>query len=221
MPALYLTGSSGALSASIRELYLERGWEVVGFDRKDDGFKHTQYQFIAANALDAASMFEAFNRPTSPPRALIATVGGIKPWMNAEEIPPTDFDLVIQLNLHSVFYAIRAALGRMYEAATGTIITIGAEPALRPEAKKAAYVAAKAGVIALTRVIAEEGKERGVNANVIVPTMIHTKANEEWGTAEEIPKWTPPESIAETAFFLCSEAGKSINGAVIRMPNRL
>ncbi len=221
MPTLYLTGSSGALSAAIREVFLEKKWDVAGFDRKDDGFKHASYQFVVSNSLDAESMLAAFAKVGSAPRALIATVGGVRPWQTIEKISPADFDFVVQLNLNSVFYAIRAALPMMYSAGVGTIVTIGAEPALRPEANKAAYVAAKAAVIALTRTVAEEGKSHGVNANVIVPTVIHTKANEEWGAPEEISKWTPPVSIAETAFFLSSEAGRAINGSVIRMPGGL
>ncbi len=104
----------------------------------------------------------------------------------------------------------------------GTIISIGAEPALSPSAKKGGYVAAKAGVIALTNVIAEEGKDAGVNANCIVPTVIHTKANEEWGSPEEIPKWTKPEGhLLRCVYSFLAEAGKAVNGAVIRMPNRM
>jgi NAD(P)-dependent dehydrogenase (short-subunit alcohol dehydrogenase family) len=70
-------------------------------------------------------------------------------------------------------------------------------------------------------VLAEEGKTRGITANSIVPTVIHTTTNESWGSAEEIPKWTEPSDIAALCFFLSSDAGKSVNGSVIRMPNRM
>jgi NAD(P)-dependent dehydrogenase (short-subunit alcohol dehydrogenase family) len=103
----------------------------------------------------------------------------------------------------------------------GTIISIGAEPAMRPSANKGGYIAAKAGVMALTQVLAEEGKSRGVNANSIVPTVIHTKANEAWGSTDEIPKWTEPKDIAAMCFFLSSANGKAVNGSIIRMPNRM
>ncbi len=221
MPTLYLTGSSGALASVIRSLYLEREWSVVGFDRTNDGFQHRDFEFIETDMLDVDSVAEAFSKANKMPRALIATVGGVKPWSTVEEIVPEDFDFVVRLNLHSAFYAVRAALPLMYVAGVGSIVTIGAETGLRPEPKKAAYVAAKAGVIAFTMSVAEEGKLRGVNANVIVPTVIHTKANESWGSPEDIAKWTPPESIAEAVFFLTSEPGKAINGAVIRMPNKM
>jgi NAD(P)-dependent dehydrogenase (short-subunit alcohol dehydrogenase family) len=134
-------------------------------------------------------------------------------------MPIEDFRFLFELNLASFFISAKQAMLLMPGA--GTIISIGAEPALSPSAKKGGYVAAKAGVIALTSVIAEEGKAVGINANCIVPTVIHTKANEEWGTPDEIPKWTKPEDIAAMCLFLSSEAGKAVNGAVIRMPNRM
>ena len=103
----------------------------------------------------------------------------------------------------------------------GSIVTMGAETALKPDPKKAAYVAAKAAVIAFTQTIALETKEYGVNANCIVPTVIHTKANESWGAAEDIPRWTKPEDIAALCLFLASDEGKAVNGAVLRVPNKM
>ena len=224
MPLLFLTGASGALATAVRSLYLERGWQVAGFDHRNDGFASDTYQFYECNALDDGAMNAAITTATQQhgaPRALIATVGGVKPWKAVQEITADDFKFLIDLNLNSAFYALRSTLPLMQQAGIGSIVTIGAAPALTHDAKKGGYVAAKAGLIALTQVVANEGKEYGVNANSIVPTTIHTKANEEWGSPEEIPKWTPPESIAEACFLLTSEAGRAINGAVITMPNKM
>jgi NAD(P)-dependent dehydrogenase (short-subunit alcohol dehydrogenase family) len=224
MPILFLTGSSGALATAIRNLYLDRGWQVAGFDRKNDGFVHEGFRFFETDSINegaiSASITTAAQQLGSP-RALIATVGGVKPWKPIQDTPADDYRFLIDLNLSSAFYVIRATIPCMQQAGSGSIITIGAAPALTHDANKSGYVAAKAGLIALTQVVANEGKEYGVNANCIVPTVIHTRANEEWGTPEEIPKWTPPESIAETCFHLTSDAGHAINGAIITMPNKL
>ncbi|HWF43398.1 MAG TPA: SDR family oxidoreductase, partial [Candidatus Kapabacteria bacterium] len=150
---------------------------------------------------------------------LIATVGGVKPWKPVSETSLEDFRYLMELNLVSFFLAAKYAMLNMREG--GAIVSIGAELALRPTANKGGYIASKAGVISLTQVLAEEGKTRGITANSIVPTVIHTKANESWGSAEEIPKWTEPRDIAALCFFLSSDAGKSVNGSVIRIPNRL
>jgi NAD(P)-dependent dehydrogenase (short-subunit alcohol dehydrogenase family) len=222
MAVLFLTGSTGALGSAIRKTYLDNGWSVAGFSHEDDGFTDENYRFWAVDATNESSIEQAFSdavQQLGSPRALVATIGGVKPWKSVSEMPIEDFRFLFELNLASFFIASKQATRLMKE--DGTIISIGAEPALSPSAKKGGYVAAKAGVIALTRVIAEEGKAMGITANCIVPTTIHTKANEEWGTPEEIPKWTKTEDIAAMCFFLSSEAGKAVNGAVIRMPNRM
>ena len=154
-----------------------------------------------------------------PPDSVIATVGGVRPWKMLTDTTMEDFRSLIDLNLLSFFLAAKHGMQQMTMG--GAIISIGAEPALEPSAKKGGYVAAKAGVIALTRVAAEEGKANRITANCIVPTIIRTKSNEEWGSTEDISKWTSPSDIASMCFFLTSEAGKAVNGAVIRMPGKM
>ncbi len=222
MSVLFLTGSTGALGSAIRTKYLDDGWSVAGFSHEDDGFTDERYRFYAFDATNEADVEKSFAQAVldlGSPRALVATIGGVRPWKSVADLTIDDFRFLFELNLSSFFISAKQAMKLM--SVEGTIISIGAEPALSPSAKKGGYVAAKAGVIALTRVIAEEGKERGINANCIVPTTIHTKANEEWGSPDEIPKWTKPEDIAAMCLFLSSGAGKTVNGAVIRMPNRM
>jgi NAD(P)-dependent dehydrogenase (short-subunit alcohol dehydrogenase family) len=222
MPTLFLTGSSGALGSAICNYYLDKGWTVAGFSHTKDSFTHERFRFYSMDATNEESVEAAFTAAASDlgkPRALIATIGGVRPWKTVAETSVDDFRSLLRLNLLSFF--ITAKYGMRLIGDPGTIISIGAEPALEPSAKKSGYVAAKSGVIALTRVLAEEGKSIGITANSIVPTIIHTKANEEWGSADEIPKWTAPEDIAAICFFLTSDAGKAVNGAVIRMPNKM
>ncbi|MEO6940719.1 MAG: SDR family oxidoreductase [Candidatus Kapaibacterium sp.] len=221
---LFLTGATGALASSIRDHFLNEGWNVAGFDIRDNGFTHENYKAYRVDGSVEAQVQGAFDKAMTEigtPEALIATVGGVKPWTNIDEMKYEDFEFIIRLNLSTTFLAVKHAMRLMRIAGSGAIITIGAEPGLKPEAKKSAYVAAKAAVIALTRAVAEEGKSAGITANSIVPTTIHTKANEEWGTDDEIPKWTAPEDIAATCFFLASKPGRAINGATIRIPNRM
>jgi NAD(P)-dependent dehydrogenase (short-subunit alcohol dehydrogenase family) len=224
MSTLYLTGSSGGLGRVIRQYYLERGWSVVGFDLRGDEYEHSNYLFVAFDSADEKSVEAAFlegAKRFGAPRALIATIGGIKPWASIENVDINDFLFVLQLNLTSAFIAIKHAVKLMKPSGVGSIVTIGAETALRHEQKKSAYVAAKAAVIALTQEVALETKEYGVNTNCIVPNVIHTKANEEWGTPEEMKKWTAPDDIAALCYHLSSESGRAINGSVIRIPNKL
>jgi NAD(P)-dependent dehydrogenase (short-subunit alcohol dehydrogenase family) len=220
---LFLTGSSGALGSAIRAFYLGMGWEIAGFDAFDDGFRGEGFAFYKIDSTDEASVsdtFDAASKSIGLPSQLIATIGGLKPWAGADDLSFADFKFVVDLNLLSTFLCTKAAIRLMKPQASGSIVTLGADTALHSEPKKSAYIAAKAAVIAYTQAIAEETKEYGVTANCIIPKVIHTKANEEWGTPEEIPRWTDPADIAAFCYYLASESGKAINGAAIRLPNK-
>jgi NAD(P)-dependent dehydrogenase (short-subunit alcohol dehydrogenase family) len=222
MPTLFLTGSTGALAQAIRDRFLAEGWAVAGFARGGDTFSHQSYRSYTTDMTDEGSVatsFEAASKELGSPRALVATVGGVKPWRTIAETTTEDFRALLELNLVSFFLSAKHAMKLMSEE--GSIISIGAEAALEPTAKRGGYAASKAGLVALSRVLAEEGKSVGITSNVIVPTIIDTPANREWGSPDDIPKWTKTEDIAATCLFLSSDAGRAVNGAVIRMPNRM
>jgi NAD(P)-dependent dehydrogenase (short-subunit alcohol dehydrogenase family) len=82
-------------------------------------------------------------------------------------------------------------------------------------AKMAAYGAAKAGVVALMRSVADEERDSGVRANAVAPTAIRTAANlRDMGEKEQ---YVERQEVAETVMFLCSESARSISGQVIRL----
>jgi NAD(P)-dependent dehydrogenase (short-subunit alcohol dehydrogenase family) len=224
MNTLYLTGSSGGLGTATRRYFLDKGWNVAGMDVHEDGFSDPHYFFQKFDSSDEASVetvFKTANARFGAPRLLFATIGGLKPWAAHEEMSIEDFRFVLDLNIISTFTCVKQATKLMKPLGIGSIVTMGAETALKPDPKKSAYVAAKSAVIAFTQTIALETKEYGINANCIVPTVINTKANESWGALEDIPKWTKPEDIAALCLFLASDEGKAVNGAVLRVPNKM
>lgn len=99
-------------------------------------------------------------------------------------------------------------------------MTIGAQSVLHPVPNRAAYSAAKSAVVSLTQSVAEEGRAHGIRANCILPSIINTPANREWGSPEEIQKWVTPEAIARTIADLLAPTN-DVNGAVIPMYGRL
>lgn len=222
MQILYLTGVPGALASVVRDLYIEAGWQVVGFGRSMDTYSHAAYRFIQMDATDEQSVSLAFEKAVEcvgRPHVLIATVGGVRSWKPIAETSTDDFEALLRLNLLSLFLTSKHAMKILEDG--GRLISIGAESAMHPSANRGAYVAAKAGVMSLTKVLAKEGRSRSVTANCIVPTVIRTAANEEWGSPEDIVKWTTPEDIARMCLFLCSDSGSSVNGSFIEMPGRM
>ena len=127
-----------------------------------------------------------------------------------------DFDFLMNLNLRSYYLASREAMKLLAGGSGGRIVGIASMQGIRPGAKHGGYGVAKAGVVALTSILADEGHEHGITANAIAPSIIDTPANREWGSAEDIKKWVTPQQIAEAIEHLLSDAGKAVNGSVIQ-----
>jgi NAD(P)-dependent dehydrogenase (short-subunit alcohol dehydrogenase family) len=146
---------------------------------------------------------------------LLHVAGG---WSGGQPLGETsveDWDRMLALNLRAAFLLSRAVLSAMVEAGWGRIVHISSKTAVEPRAKQAAYTVSKMGLIALTEVIAAEVKGSGVTANVILPSIIDTPANRASMPKTDPAKWVPPERIAATTRFLCSDDAASTNGARI------
>jgi NAD(P)-dependent dehydrogenase (short-subunit alcohol dehydrogenase family) len=147
--------------------------------------------------------------------ALLNTVGGWSGGKPVQETPLEEWDRMIALNLRSAFLLSRAVLPPMLEAGWGRIVHVASKTAVAPRAKQAAYAVSKMGLITLVEVIAAEVKGTGVTANVILPSIIDTPANRRMMPKADPTRWVPPEQIAATMRFLCSDDAGSINGARI------
>jgi NAD(P)-dependent dehydrogenase (short-subunit alcohol dehydrogenase family) len=122
----------------------------------------------------------------------------------------------LSINLGSAYGATRAFLPFL-RSDRGAIVFMAAAAVL-PGAKVAgmsAYVAAKAGVVALMRCVAQEERGNGVRANALAPTAIRTTTN--LGTMGDKFPYVERESIAAMIVFLCSEAAANVNGQVIEL----
>lgn len=223
MPVLFLTGASGALGSITKSIFLEQGWSVAGFTHISDTFQAEGYRGFIMNATDETSVMTAFQAASmgvGKPDLIISTVGGIRSWKTIRDTPAEDVRYLLELNYVSAFLSVKFGMELMEESG-GAIVLIGADTALKPGPKRAAYSSSKAAVIHLTQAAAEEGKEIGVSVNCVVPNTLKTKDNESWGKPEQIATWTDPSAIAETCMFLASPAGRQINGAILRIPNRV
>jgi 3-hydroxybutyrate dehydrogenase len=153
------------------------------------------------------------------------------------EFPPERFALMMRVMVEAPFLLARAALPKMYERSFGRVINISSHLGIRAVAYKAAYVAAKHGLIGLSDVIALEGAAHGVTSNAICPTYARTPLVENqvadqakaYGITEEevieqiflslpaIKRFVEPTEIAELVAFLCTSAASFITGATHTM----
>ncbi|MCM2398796.1 3-hydroxybutyrate dehydrogenase [Rhizobium sp. S95] len=160
---------------------------------------------------------------------------GIQHVSPVEDFPEHKWDQIIAINLNSSFHTIRAAVPAMKAKRHGRIINVASAHGLIASPFKSAYVAAKHGIMGLTKSVALELAEFGVTANAICPGYVLTplvekqipdtaKARgitEEQVKSEVMLKFQPTkefvavEEVAATALFLASDAAKQITGTHI------
>src|SRR3546814_10800333 len=113
-----------------------------------------------------------------------------------------------------------AGLPHMMGGGWGRIVTIGSRMAVDPGAKCGAYSVSKAGLVALTRTIAAETVDKGVTANVVLPSTIDTPANRAAMPSADPGRWVSPEAVADLVLWLASDGAAAVNGAVIPVYGR-
>ncbi len=162
---------------------------------------------------------------------------GIQHVAPADEFPDDKWDAIMAINLSAAFHAIKAALPGMKRRKWGRIINIASTHGLVASAGKAAYVAAKHGLVGLTKVVAIETANTGITCNAICPGWVLTplvqkqveaRAKEAGITVEQAKeellrekqpmlRFTTPEDIGALAVFLCSESATTMTGAALAM----
>lgn len=162
---------------------------------------------------------------------------GIQHVSPVEAFPPERWDAIIAINLTSAFHTTRLALPAMRAANWGRIINVASVHGLVASAQKSAYVAAKHGIVGLTKVVALETATTGVTCNAICPGWVLTPlvqkqvdakaaalglSNEEatrllLGEKEPSMQFTTPEELGELAVFFCSPAANNVRGVAWNM----
>jgi len=131
-----------------------------------------------------------------------------------ESAPPREWDDMLRANLSTVHGLCRAALPHLGRRG-GSVVTVGSRLAEAGGAGAAAYAVSKAAVVALTRVLALENRDRGVRFNCVMPSIIDTAANRAAMPGADTSRWTPPSAIARVVLFLLSPESAAISGAVL------
>ena len=136
---------------------------------------------------------------------------------------PEQWDEVLDTNLRSLFFTCKAAARVMLRQRSGRIINIASVVGLTGNVGQANYVAAKAGVIGLTKALARELGSRGITVNAIAPGLIATDMTDELsaehrGALERriaLGRLGTPEDVAHAAVFLASDGAAYITGQVL------
>ena len=241
-----VTGSTSGIGLGLAKALAAQGANIVmnGFGEVDAAVAQVkalgvQVSYHGADMSKPAEI-EAMVRHAD------ATFGGVDVLVNnagiqhvarVENFPPERWDAVIAINLSSAFHASRFALPGMQARNWGRILNIASVHGLVASAEKSAYVAAKHGLVGLTKVTALENAISGVTCNAICPGWVLTPlvqkqvdakaaalgiSNEEAKRqllAEKEPslQFTTPEELGALAVFLCSKAADNVRGVAWNM----
>ena len=168
---------------------------------------------------------------------ILVNNAGIQFTAAVEEFPEEKWDAIIAINLSSSFHAIKAAVPLMRQNKFGRIVNIASAHGLVASEHKSAYVAAKHGIVGLTKVVALETAEAGITVNAICPGWVHTplvqkqiedKAREGnisvaqatanlLGEKQPNQRFVKAENIGAMIAFLAGDNGDAMTGEIISM----
>lgn len=233
-----VTGAARGIGYAIALRLAQEGASVVLFDLCPEEAGAASAAAIAAETGSAAKFVRCdvsdYEMVQSEVKAVIKELGGVDILVNNAGIcrdkvllamSEQDWDMVLNINLKSMFNTIKACYRNFMKKKSGKIINISSVSGLMGNAAQANYTAAKGGVIALTKTVARELATRGVNCNAVAPGAIETPMTASMDqTALQALLATVPmghmgkaEDIAACVAFLASDDAKYITGEVIRV----
>src|ERR1700728_4524752 len=245
-----VTGSTSGIGLAIAEALAAAGCDVVitglgggaqiNAMARDLSNQHKiRASYIPADLVSPAeirNLVATAEHQLGAPQVLVNNAG-VQFVAPLQEFPDQQWDQIVAVNLSAAFHATKACLPAMQRAAWGRVINISAAHGLVASPGKSAYVAAKHGLIGLTKVTALENASFGITANAICPGWVRTPLVEAQiqaraaaggisvreaeqqiiGEKQAIMEFTAPAQIAELALFLCSDSASTVTGAAISM----
>jgi len=219
-----ITGAAGNLGRAVAEAFLARGANLVLVDLKNEALQRvfgagdSRRLLAAANLLDQAQLdamamqaVERFGRID----VLANLAGGFRMGEPVHATTDTTWKFLLDINAGTLLHAVRAVVPRMLAQGGGRIVNVGAFAAQKGAAQMGAYIAAKSAVIRLTETLAAELRDRKINVNCVLPTIIDTPENRAAMPDADPGRWVAPADLASVIVFLASDDARAIHGAAL------
>jgi len=222
-----ITGASGGLGRVLVQQFAERGARLALLDRNPErlrqlvlDLKLTEDRYLLSDSdltepeavrAAAGDVVARFGRA----EILLNLVGGFVGGKKVVELAGDDLSAMLQQHVWTTFHLAQAFVPHFVANGWGRFLVISSPRALNPGGNSAAYAIGKAGEEVLTLSLAQELKDTGVTANVILVRSIDVEHRRDRDPTSENASWTTPEEIASAVMYLCTDEARMVNGARI------
>ena len=232
-----ITGASRGIGKAIAMAFAKEGANVAFTDIvKDENFENTEKELNALGIKAKGYVSDAgdFEGSQKTVDEILKDFGRVDVLVNNAGITRDNlllrmtedqWDLVIKVNLKSVFNMTKAVLRTMMKQRSGSIINISSVVGVSGNAGQANYSASKAGIIGFTKSVAKELGSRNIRSNAIAPGFIMTDmtkqlpedVKKDWYKNIPLGRGGEPEEVAKVAVFLASDLASYVTGQVINV----
>lgn len=227
---VFVTGAAGGIARATVSLFAERGWRVIGVDRKEFGEDFPKDGlFIHADISDPSQLETIFEEVKAfcPTLDAVVNSAGIQVSKPILETTVEEWDEVIATNLRPMFLGAKYEYPLLAAAGGGAIVNISSVHAIQTSANIGAYAASKGGILALTRAMAIEFANGNIRVNAVLPGAVdtpmlrsglergHLAGASETDRLDNLARKTvngrigKPEEIAQAIYFLADSTQSS------------
>ena len=219
-----VTGAAGNLGRAVASAFAAEGANLVLLDQRQDVLEKScagtegTHLLLPTDLLDQEQVHRAVTAAVQRfgrIDVLCNLAGGFRMGPKLHDTTDQTWDFLFDINTRTLLHTVRSVVPRMLEAGGGKIINVGAFSAQRGLAHMGPYVASKSAVIRLTETMAAELREKNINVNCVLPTIIDTPENRSAMPDADPARWVAPEALADVLVFLASPAARAVHGAAL------
>ena len=217
-----ITGANGALGRAVAARAAASGARLLLAGRSFDAAmraRHPQARMLELDLVEPGALASAL-AGAGPVDILLNIAGGFSMGESSYDPQGRDWEAMFRVNVDTLRNSLQAVAPGMVERGRGSIVNVGAMAALKGQAKMSAYVASKSVVLRLTESLSAEVRDRGVNVNAVLPSIIDTPANRAAMPDADFSRWVSPDDLANVICFLASDAARAVHGALVPVTGR-
>ena len=220
--SIIITGAAGNLGRAIADAFQKQGSALALIDTDGPRLKalygadSKERMLLTVDLRSSAAVEEAvasIARNFGGVDVLCNIAGGFAMGPAVHEMGDELWKHMLDLNVSTVIATARAVVPRMLTGGGGKIVNVAAGAALAGRAGMGAYSAAKSAVMRLTESMAAELREKNINVNCVLPSIIDTPQNRAAMPDADPKRWVAPQALADVISFLASDAARAIHGA--------